>query len=157
MTSSPASPPKAVPHYLLDTNIVVHYARGKTVGQQIESDYQLLKTPYRPLICIVTVGESLAFATKRGWGSPKIDALKQILSQFVVVDINQQQILDAYANIDCQSQKPMGRKMGKNDLWIAAVAHVSHSTLMTTDSDFDHLNGKWLTVVKIDQHSGRTI
>ena len=31
--------------YLLDTNIVIHYAPGKTVGQQIEANYSLLTTP----------------------------------------------------------------------------------------------------------------
>lgn len=32
------------PVYLLDTNIVIHYSRGQTVGKQIETDYSLLTT-----------------------------------------------------------------------------------------------------------------
>ncbi len=31
--------------YLLDTNIVIHYSRGKAAGTQIEADYSLLTTP----------------------------------------------------------------------------------------------------------------
>ncbi|HEY1683171.1 MAG TPA: hypothetical protein VGG19_00280, partial [Tepidisphaeraceae bacterium] len=100
------SPP---PLYLLDTNIVIHYARGKTVGKQIETDYTLLTTSYRPLICIVTQGEALAFAMKRGWGAANIAAIRHILAQFVTVDINDPHIVDAYAAIDCHSQK-IGRK-----------------------------------------------
>ena len=29
--------------------------------------------------------------------------------------------------------------MTQNDLWIAATAHVSRTTLLSTDKDFDHL------------------
>ena len=47
----------ASPVYLLDTNVVIHYSRGQTVGKQIEADYSLLTTPYRPLICVVTRGD----------------------------------------------------------------------------------------------------
>jgi tRNA(fMet)-specific endonuclease VapC len=145
----------APPLYLLDTNIVIHYSRGKTVGQQLEKDYGLLTTPYRPLICVVTKGEALAFAKKRGWGNAKIAALNHILAQFVSVDISDPQIIEAYAEIDAYSQS-VGRVMGKNDLWIAAVAHLSQAALMTTDGDFDHLDRKYLTLIHIDPHTGQT-
>ena len=146
----------STPLFLLDTNIVIHYARGKAVGQQIELDYSLLTTSYRPLICIVTQGEALAFALKRNWGPNKVAALNNILAQFVTVDISDPQIINAYAAIDCHSQN-IGRKMTKNDLWIAAVAHVSKAMLMTTDGDFDHLSSTHLALIKIDQNTGRTI
>jgi len=58
-------------------------------------------------------------------------------------------IYEAYADIDAYSQSnhptlslPQGmtaRNMGKNDLWIAATAHILRATLVTTDKDFDHL------------------
>jgi len=34
--------------------------------------------------------------------------------------------------------------MGKNDLWIAATAHVVDATILTTDKDFDHLASEFL-------------
>lgn len=40
--------------------------------------------------------------------------------------------------------------MGKNDLWIAATASVLNLELLTTDSDFDHLGGKYLKLNKIN-------
>lgn len=38
------------------------------------------------------------------------------------------------------------RNMGKNDLWIAAIASVFDMTLLTTDADFNHLNNHFLKV-----------
>jgi tRNA(fMet)-specific endonuclease VapC len=40
--------------------------------------------------------------------------------------------------------------MGKNDLWIAATASVLKARLLTTDHDFDHLDGIFLDVLYID-------
>jgi tRNA(fMet)-specific endonuclease VapC len=147
---------ESVAAVLLDTNIVIHYARGKAVGRQIEADYSLLTTAYRPLICIVTHGEALAFAMKRNWGAGNVAAVRHIIAQFVTVDISDVQVVDAYAGIDCHSQST-GRKMAKNDLWIAAVAAVSNAALMTTDGDFDHLAGTYLTLIKIDQRTGKRV
>ena len=39
--------------------------------------------------------------------------------------------------------------MGKNDLWIAAIAHVTGATLVTTDKDFDQLAGKFVTRISV--------
>ena len=38
--------------------------------------------------------------------------------------------------------------VGKNDLWIAATAHITNSKLVTTDDDFDHLNGIFIDIIK---------
>ncbi len=40
--------------------------------------------------------------------------------------------------------------MGKNDLWIAATANATGALLLTTDKDFDHLDGAFLNRVWID-------
>jgi tRNA(fMet)-specific endonuclease VapC len=40
--------------------------------------------------------------------------------------------------------------MGKNDLWIASVAAILNLQLITTDNDFDHLNGVFFEVRKIN-------
>ncbi|HVK05454.1 MAG TPA: PIN domain-containing protein [Armatimonadaceae bacterium] len=53
-------------------------------------------------------------------------------------------LLRAYGIIDAAS-KTMGFTMGKNDLWIAATAHVTGAALLTTDRDFDHLDPDYLT------------
>jgi tRNA(fMet)-specific endonuclease VapC len=51
--------------------------------------------------------------------------------------------LSSYALIDTYSRN-MGINMGKNDLWIAAAAHTTGATLVTTDRDFDHLHTKFI-------------
>ena len=39
--------------------------------------------------------------------------------------------------------------MGKNDVWIAATAHVNGAILLTTDNDFDHLTPLFFAVEKV--------
>lgn len=41
--------------------------------------------------------------------------------------------------------------MSKNDLWIAATAHVTGATVLSTDKDFAHLDGVWLEYRFVDQ------
>jgi len=69
-----------------------------------------------------------------------------------------EEIVNAYAQIDayCQGKlmgKPLPsglsvRNMGKNDIWLAATAHVFDLTFITTDSDFEHLNEVYLTLAR---------
>ena len=40
--------------------------------------------------------------------------------------------------------------MGKNDLWIAATSSVYDLVLLTTDKDFNHLDGAYLDLEYID-------
>ena len=40
--------------------------------------------------------------------------------------------------------------MGKNDLWIAATASAFDMVLVTTDQDFDHLDGEFIKLKYID-------
>jgi tRNA(fMet)-specific endonuclease VapC len=46
--------------------------------------------------------------------------------------------------------------MGRNDVWIAASAAVTGATLMTTDRDFDLLDGTHIQRVWIDPKTRRT-
>jgi predicted nucleic acid-binding protein len=81
------------------------------------------------------------------------------LNQFLIIPIEAKDIVDVYAEIDAFSKNklpnkplPVGmsaRNMGKNDLWIAATAFVTKSTLLTTDDDFDHLDHQFIDVVKL--------
>jgi tRNA(fMet)-specific endonuclease VapC len=61
-------------------------------------------------------------------------------------------VLEAYVAIDVYSLDN-GVTMGKNDVWIAATAQVTGATLLTTDHDFDHLAGIFLTREWIDPQS----
>jgi len=137
---------------MLDTCIVVQYLRANPLGQYIERTYSLRSRAETPLISIVTHGELLSLVQQLHWGQAKQDHLQEILHEFVVVDISHQEILDRYAEIDTYTRNlPSGsRKMGKNDLWIAATASVANAYLLTTDNDFDPLGGNFLKLVKMD-------
>jgi tRNA(fMet)-specific endonuclease VapC len=140
------SPPK--PRYLLDTSIVVNLARRNPLSLWIEATYALSVVPV-PLISMVTVGELRSLARLLDWGHHRLQYLQDIVDKLAVVPLDYPGLLDAYADIDVHSQR-QGRKMGKNDLWIAATAHVTGTKLLTTDRDFDHLNGVLLDRDYID-------
>lgn len=126
------------PLYLLDTNVLVALLRAGPLGQYIDSTYQLRRGKFKPIVSVVSVGEILSLARQFRWGAKKTTDIARMLSNLVVEDINAPEVLAVYAEIDHASREA-GRKMGKNDVRIAATAKVAGATLLTTDRDFDHL------------------
>jgi hypothetical protein len=74
--------------YLLDTNILVAYVRAGPLGTWIESRYQLLKVPDKPVISVVSEGEVHSLAKHFQWGPAKYQQLRDMLGQLVILDIN---------------------------------------------------------------------
>lgn len=140
-TESTPSRPEVL---LLDTNILLYYARDGVPALRLESLLGLRAGRAQGLISVVTVGEINALALKLEWGRRRREQLAELIRlNLVPVDINRPEILDAYAEIDYFSQKEFkpARNMGKNDIWIAATAKVLGCELVTADNDFDHLHG----------------
>ncbi len=135
--------------FLLDTNILVHLVRDKELGRRINTAYDLTRTLGTALISVVTVGELQSFAQQCGWGEEKRKKVADIVGEVVIIDINHQEILDRYGEIDTFLVKA-GRTVGDNDVWIAATASVADATLLTTDKDFDPLDGKFIQRFWID-------
>ena len=135
--------------YLLDTNVVLALIRANPLGQFIDQQYGLRETLNRSMVCVVTVGEMLSLVRQFNWGQTKRDELQSLLNEIVWLDINHPDILDAYGEVDHASLQ-RGRKLGKNDAWIAATAKVTGATLLTTDPDFDHLQDSYLDRIWID-------
>ncbi len=134
----PITAPSAAANYLLATNILVHYVRGDALGQRIEATYAVLTTPSTPRISIVTEGELRSLAIQWAWGRAKLRQMETLIARFVSVSLDHPGLIPAYAALDAYSRS-VGRRMGKNDLWIAATARVTGGKLLTTDADFDHL------------------
>jgi tRNA(fMet)-specific endonuclease VapC len=132
--------------YLLDTNILVHLVRMDDLGKYLDAIYGLSGVPNGFVVSIVTWGELKSLATQFNWGTARRAAMTAMLASYRQQDISDPLILDAYADIDAWS-RANGYKMGKNDLWIAATALATDTTILTTDRDFDHLK---------DPHPGRT-
>lgn len=132
--------------------------RANDLYQRIESELSLSEADTAVMISVVTKGELLSLGMQKNWGTKKLSQLNALLRKIVIIDIheNDQALMDAYAKIDAYSQGrlqelPLGtssRNMGKNDLWIAATAHVAKATLVTTDTDFDHLRDHFLDLKK---------
>ena len=107
-------PPEAL--ILLDTNILVHLVRWKSLGQKIDAEYQLRARDERPLVSIITVGELYSLAKKWSWGAGKRGKLEELVREFPVVNINSNLVLHQYAELDVLTESA-GRKMKQNDLW----------------------------------------
>ena len=149
--------------YLLDTGILVHYARQSELYKEIEANENLSAADCVPLISVATQAEILSFGIQHNWGARKLQAIQTLFTKLIVIDINSADtdLLSAYAEIDAYSKGnlpgsplPNGQSaitMGKNDLWMAAMAKVASAKLLTIDGDFDHLNGKFIDVIKYKQ------
>lgn len=125
---------------VLDTNILVAYARANKLASYIETKFELRKRTERPLICIVSIGEIRALTRKFNWGEAKCQALESFLSDLVSVDISSDAVLDYYAEFRhyLYSLKP-SITIQQNDIWIAAVSAAAGAHLISTDSDLKHL------------------
>lgn len=146
--------------YILDTGIILGYLRGAKYAEYVESRFAVSSPPNISFISIITIGEIYSLAIQLGWGNEKKKKLSDLLKIIPNVDISSDLIIEKYAEIDSYSQSrnplkklPVGmsaRRMGKNDVWIAATGSVAHAILLTTDKGFEHLDGEYLTVKYID-------
>ena len=143
--------------FLFDTNILLHYVRKSALLSKIEQQFDPFGPGNEAWISAVSLGEIRSIAMQNQWGEKRTAQLDDFLLRFLVSDINFVPIIRQYAAIDAfsQARHPLhvssftARNMGKNDLWIAATASVLGATLLTTDADFDHLNGVFLPVAKV--------
>ena len=147
--------------FLLDTGIILGFVREAPWATRTYAEYDLRNPEAMVVTSVICQGELLALAEKRGWGETKRVKLARTLSRMPTLDINKQPILNAYALIDAWTHgKPVAsprnasppkpaRPMGKNDLWIAATAHASDAVLLTTDTDFDHLDDVWFKRIHV--------
>ena len=143
-------------NFVLDTDIIVSLVRDQTRRNTIEL-IGLHEDDRRFIISIVTIGELESFGLQNKWGRRKLAKMNDILDDIVTVSLEYESILENYAQIDAFSQgrhpskklNDSSRNMGKNDLRIAATAAAIDATLITTDADFDHLDGQFIDLVRI--------
>ena len=65
----------------------------------------------------------------------------ELVRECVVVDINSEEVLRWYAELDHHTES-RGRRMGKNDLWIAATAAATNGWVVTEDRDFENVKDR---------------
>ena len=138
--------------YVLDTNILLALIRGKTLGESIDSAYDLKANLQRHVVSIASQAELFVLADRNKWAQAKRDAVNFMFQNLVVLPIDGEALLNAYVKVaraDAAWQKG-SRNMGKNDIWIAATAVSSGLPLLTTDKDFTFLHGIFMQVLWID-------
>jgi predicted nucleic acid-binding protein len=131
---------------LLDTTILVHWARQDRTGQFLRNNYLLDQRLERPLFSTVSEGEILGLAKCWKWGAPKRNALAALVNELVRFESSSPEVVEAYAELYFEDQR-RSKHTGENDLWIAACAKATDSILLTCDKDF-----LWLTpgLVKVE-------
>jgi len=143
-------------NYLIDTNILLNIVRAKDYKGLL--NFLNLKNS-SIYISIVTEAEIKSIGLRNQWSIARLEFLDFFLTQVNIIDVNQI-LLGTYVQIDAYSQRSnpgftdyqfnTPRNMGKNDLWIASVAAIMNLILITSDADFDHLNGIFFDVKKIN-------
>jgi tRNA(fMet)-specific endonuclease VapC len=142
---------------LLDTNIILNITRSKDIDGIVD----FLNPENSPLyISVVSEAEIKSIALRKKWGTSRLDFLNGFLESCHIVDVDQL-FVNIYIEIDAYSQRSnpnfesypfrTPRNMGKNDLWIASLAALLNLKLVTTDSDFDHLDKVFFEVMKVSQ------
>jgi predicted nucleic acid-binding protein len=147
----------ASPSYLLDTNILLHLVRGNTVADNVDGQFNLRTSTFRPLICEVTLGEMEAFARSLNWKESRRAKLKELRKELVAVDISDYRVIEAFADFSSLAKsKGWSIFQDKNDLWIAAATRISGATLLTMDKrGFAPLHSAGeLDVVILDPNTG---
>ncbi|MCU0445015.1 MAG: PIN domain-containing protein [Microscillaceae bacterium] len=134
------------------------YIRNNEIAQKVENQLNLFSGEHNLVISVVSIGELKSIAKQNRWGEIKWQKMLTIINDFLIADINTEEIIDKYADIDAFSQGKSpknllgdsARNMGKNDLWIAATASALNLELITTDNDFEHLSRDFIQLRKID-------
>jgi tRNA(fMet)-specific endonuclease VapC len=144
-------------NYLFDTNILLHLIRDSQQYQDWNQTHDFFKNGNIVLTSIVSTGEIESLADQLNWGDVKRQKLSDVLDKTKILRLDKK-IVSAYARIDAYSQNklqlhplPIGlsaRNMGKNDVWLAATAHVGNFKFVTTDHDFDHLKGIYIDLLR---------
>lgn len=148
---------------VIDTCVFIHIVRDTITGKKCIEELEKYDETANIIVSVVTKAELESFIAQNNWGKPKIERLNKILEEITYIDISNadQLLIDSYTEIDAFSKrktkdksgnllKGSARKMGKNDLWIAATAYSLDIPLLTTDGDFDHLNKTLMDVKKIN-------
>ena len=86
--------------FLLDTGMLLGLVSKAPWALWARSEFGLADGKTVTFTSVIYRGELLALAEKRGWGEKKRKILGEVLNEFPTLDINQEDILKAYALID---------------------------------------------------------
>ena len=144
--------------YIWDTNILLYVVKKPQFLENLDKKYNFSSNNNQVYISTVSVGEIRALAFRNSWGIKRKAELNEFLKTIKTIPVTDNEaLIEMYSEIDAYSYgkhpvlklQTSARKMGKNDLWIAATTAVLDATLISTDTDFDHLNNLFFYFEKI--------
>jgi tRNA(fMet)-specific endonuclease VapC len=147
---------------VIDTCVFINIVRDNDAGKNCLKAIEEFDENVNVIVSVVTKAELFSLIIQNNWGKPKLDKLSEILNNVTFIDIANadKDLIESYKQIDAFSKRKItdkfgnylngsAKKMGKNDLWIAATALSLDIPLITTDGDFDHLNSTFLNVMRV--------
>lgn len=149
-------------YILLDTCIVMHILRNNDYSKKCKEALKNFSDTPHIILSVVSKAELESLSKQQNWGVPRKKTLSLIFNDATFIDIENadENLINAYTDIDTYSKRKGNDKFGnilndsaktmhKNDLWIAATAFTLNIPLLTTDGDFNHLNGAMINVMKV--------
>lgn len=77
---------------VLDTNVLVHWLRGKDAGAKLRAEYALGARSPRPIVPVVVKAEIKSLALQFKWGREKQAALDDLLRELPVAEISSEPV-----------------------------------------------------------------
>ena len=90
-------------NYLFDTNILIYIIKNHPAIASLETEIAADSNNLR-IISIITKGEIESLAIQFKWGDTRLQQLSTLINQFLIIPIDSDQIVEAYAEIDAFSQ-----------------------------------------------------
>jgi tRNA(fMet)-specific endonuclease VapC len=119
--------------YLVDTNIVIAYFAGeRPLLDRFETATEINAS-------VVTLGELVYGAMKSSRPRENLIRLEQLRSAVALLRCDAE-TARRYGELKNELRRK-GRPIPENDIWIAATALQHGLTLVTPDSDFEHVEG----------------
>ncbi len=91
------------------------------------------------VISVVTAAELRAGAIQANWGDRKRQELEGIIRAYVRVDVDDE-TAEIWAGLKADCAR-LGRNVGLNDLWIAALGVRLDAPVAALDDDFERIPG----------------
>lgn len=107
--------------YVLDTNIILHYLRKSDLARRVDEQFAPTTPENEPFVPVVVKGEIESLSIQNKWGEQRMERVEAFVNQLITADINSEDVIVRYAEIDAFSQgrlpsKTLGttsRNMGK--------------------------------------------
>jgi hypothetical protein len=93
---------------VLDTNVLLHFLRGKAAGQVLDDEYGLSIRSPRVIIPGVVSGELRSIAYYNEWGEAKLAQLTKLTASLPVADITSPRVVDATPDSTVQASERAG-------------------------------------------------